>query len=83
MKHRRAAIEKKLFNHVQRTWTEFLEYSQTETLSDRRVNATEDGVSSGTFNPRCAAVRVQAGCASANSTHDWPSARSRRLDNAP
>jgi hypothetical protein len=51
MKHGRPAVEKEALDYIQRSRTQFLEYAQSETLSDRRVDTIEDRVCSCAFNP--------------------------------
>ncbi len=57
VKHRRSAVEKEAFNHVQRGWAQFLEDTESESLSDGRVDAVEDCVCATAFYPVGTAVR--------------------------
>ncbi len=59
MQHRRSAVEKEALNHVQRGRAEFLEYSESKSLSDGRLDAIEDCVCASAFNPFGTAVRKQ------------------------
>jgi hypothetical protein len=54
--HRRAAVKKKALNHIQRSRSQFLEYAESETLSDGRVDSIENCVCPGAINPRCTAL---------------------------
>ena len=56
VEHRRSAVEKETLNHVQRGWAQFLEYSESKSLSDGGLDAVEDCVGASAFNPIGTAV---------------------------
>ena len=56
MKHWGPAVQKKTLNHIQRGRAQFLEYAESETLRDGRVDAVIDRVCPTAFNPPRAAV---------------------------
>ncbi len=56
MKHLRSTVEKEALDHIQPGRGQFLKNAETESLSGRRVDAVENRVCSGAFNPLGAAV---------------------------
>ena len=60
MEHRRSAVEKETLNHIQRGWAQFLEYSESKSLSDGRLDAVEDCICARAFHPFGTAVREEA-----------------------
>ena len=56
MKHGSPTVEEEALDHIQRGRAQFLKYSESESLSDRRVYAIENCVYSCAFNPLGAAV---------------------------
>jgi len=56
MKHRRTAVEKEALDHIQRGRAQFLEYAESETLSDRRVDTVEHCVCPCAFDPLGATI---------------------------
>lgn len=59
MKHWRAAVDIEALNDIQRGRAQFREYAESETLSDRRVDAIEDCVCPSAFNPLSTAAGEQ------------------------
>ena len=57
VEHRRSAVEKEALNHVQRGRAQFLEYSESKSLRDGRLDAVEDCVCASAFHPLGTAVR--------------------------
>src|ERR1700746_1232812 len=51
VEHRRSPGEKEALNHVQRSRAQFLEYSESKSLSDGRLDAVEDCVGASAFHP--------------------------------
>ena len=51
MKHLRPAVEKEALDHIKPGRAQFLKNGEAESLSDRRVDAVENRVCSGAFNP--------------------------------
>ncbi len=51
MMHRRAAVEKESLDHIERRRGQFFEQAKAESLSDGRIDAVEDRVGPGAFDP--------------------------------
>src|SRR5580658_5649770 len=54
--HLRSTVKKEALDRIQRCHGQFPEKAETESLSNRRVDAVENRVASGVFNPLRAAV---------------------------
>jgi hypothetical protein len=77
MKHRRPPVEKETLDHIQRGRAQFLEYAESETLSDRRVDAIENCVCS------CAFKSTRRRCRGIDAVVPPRTERTRALPRAP
>src|SRR5215472_12480156 len=57
VEYRCSAVEKKALDHAQRGRAQFLEYTESKSLSDGRLDSVEDGICASTFHPFGTAVR--------------------------
>ena len=60
MEYGRSAVKKKMLNDVQRGRTKLLEYTESEGLSDGRLDAVEDCICARAFHPFGIAVGEEA-----------------------
>ena len=59
MKDGSAAVEKEALDYVERGWSGLLEDAEAKGLGDGRVDAVEDGVCAGAFDPSGTAAREE------------------------